>query len=368
MKVAYCIREDYKTRGGGDAVQMLMTKKYLEKYFQDIEIDILTTPNQLNKQYDLCHIFNYSTFQETERYFNKALENKIKIASSPIYWDYNITAYQYFSKLKWFNINEKILTFEIRVLKLIQKVYPVFTLTSKNFANYCKGFMKNSNVILPNSIEEFKLLLKFINEEKSINYNFEVVYNATEKDEVKLSHNFFSKYKLPKDFLLQVGRIEPIKNQLNVVEALKNDNSIPIVFLGKVFDENYFNHVKKIADKRGNVFFIKEVPYEDVFDFYKNAHTHILPSLRESPGLVSLEAYSQGCNIICSNFPYSPFDTYFKDIAISIDPLDLDSIRKAINISYTKGKKVISDEILKIFSWDNTAKTTYKAYQSILKN
>lgn len=366
MRVAYCIRSDYKSRGGGDAVQLFMTKKYLEKHYPEVVIDIVSDPNSLNESFDLCHIFNYSTFAETNAFFLKAKEIDLKIASSPIYWDYSITAYQYFSRLKFFRINKDILNFEIWVLKLLQKVSSIFTLTSKKFANYCAFFLENSNVVLPNSIEEYKLLLKFVKEDTLDRYHYSVVFNATEVEGVKSSANFLEKYKLPKNYLLQVGRIEPIKNQLSVIKALATDNSIPIVFLGKIFDENYYKFLKKVADKRGNVYFVQEVPYEDVFDFYKHAHSHILPSLRESPGLVSLEAYSQGCNIICAQFPYSPFDTYFTDIAIAIDPLDLESIRRGIETSFKNGKAVNDQQMIAKFTWDETAKSTYAAYQKIL--
>ena len=88
--------------------------------------------------------------------------------------------------------------------------------------------------------------------------------------------------------------------------------------------------------------------------------------MRESPGLVSLEAYSQGCNIICSKFPYSPFNTYFEKIAISIDPLDLSSIRNAIIKSFKQGRSTKNLEYLEKFSWDNTAKMTNDAYQKII--
>ncbi|WKK58408.1 glycosyltransferase [Sphingobacterium sp. BN32] len=366
MKVAYCIRKDYQTRGGGDVVQMLMTKKYLEKIKPDIQINIVSEPSDLTNDYDLCHIFNFSTFSETSLFFEKAQLHKIKIASSPIYWDYNITAYQYFSRLNFFKISENILNIEIFILKLLQKFYPISKLTSPKFSRLCKNFLENSDVVLPNSIEEYDLLLKFVKEKDRNTYNYQIVFNATEIGGVKLSSTFSQKYNLPENFLLQVGRIEPIKNQLSVLKALLYDNTIPIVFLGKVFVPEYYEELKKMAEKRGNVFFVQEVPYEDVFDFYANAHSHILPSLRESPGLVSLEAYSQNCNIICSEYPFSPYNTYFSKIAISINPLDLQSIRTAVMNSFAHTKKTNNMEILKTFSWENTAKTTLEAYNSIL--
>ncbi|WP_313672145.1 glycosyltransferase [Sphingobacterium multivorum] len=368
MRVAYCIRKDYKSRGGGDVIQMLMTKEHIESNFPFIEIEIVTDAEFLNESFDICHIFNYSTAIETLSFFKKAKKLKLKIASSTIYWDYSATAYQYFCKLGLFNLNRISLNTEIFLLRLLQLFYPIFFLTSKKFKNYCALFLKSSDIILPNSIEEYKLLLSFTGFSMN-DFLSKVVHNSTLlRSTDSNSGKIMEKYNIPSNYVLQVGRIEPIKNQLNLLKALSSDNHIPIVFVGKIFDDKYFKELKRYGDKRGNVYFIEEVSHEEVFEIYRGAHTHVLPSLRESPGLVSLEAYSQGCNIVCSQFPYSPFDTYFSDIAYSIDPLSLSSIRDAVIQSYKDGKQETNFKLLKNFSWDYTAKQTMEAYESILNS
>ena len=88
MKVAFCIRPDYMELMGGDVIQMLKTKKYLEKNFS-VEIDVLTKPEDINSKYDIVHVFNFSTYIVSKKYINKAIENDIPVVSSPIYWDYS---------------------------------------------------------------------------------------------------------------------------------------------------------------------------------------------------------------------------------------------------------------------------------------
>ena len=96
MRIAYCIREKYEN--GGDGIQAIKTKEYLVKKY-NVNIDIITNPNQLDASYDLVHIFNYATTDLSKAFFNKALELKLKIVSSPIYWDYSYSImplYMYF--------------------------------------------------------------------------------------------------------------------------------------------------------------------------------------------------------------------------------------------------------------------------------
>ena len=68
-----------------------------------------------------------------------------------------------------------------------------------------------------------------------------VVYNGVELKDTQIlpPELFFSKYKLPKDYILQVGRIEYLKNQLNLLYALREHINIPIVFIGQISDAKY---------------------------------------------------------------------------------------------------------------------------------
>ncbi|WP_375604953.1 glycosyltransferase [Flavobacterium davisii] len=365
MKVAFCIREDYDTRGGGDVVQMLKTKFFLEKDFNDVQIEIVNSPEKLNSSFDICHIFNYSTYKITNDYFVKAKNLNLKIASSPIYWDYKILAYALFSKLGFHKLNKFILGFEIKVVAIFNFLFATNVLTTNKFKKRIIFFLSNSNVVLPNSEEEMDLLCQFVRKNKE-NINYKVALNASDsKQSINTNIDIFSTYKIPNDFILQVGRIEPIKNQLSIVKALFDRKEIPIVFIGAFSHKEYTKELKKQASKRGNVFFINEIPHSDIYEFYKKAKLHILPSLRESPGLVSLEAISMGCEVIVSKFPYSPYETYFRKYAYVIDPLDVDSIKKKI-LEVLENKFLRNKEYSDEFSWEVTACQTYEAYKSLM--
>lgn len=364
MKVAFCIREDYNTRGGGDVIQMMKTKQFLEDNYDNIQIEIINSPEKLDSSFDLCHIFNYSTHIITNNYFVKAKSMNLKIASSPIYWDYKIVVYALFSKLGFHKLNKAILNLEIKITSIFNLLFTINFLITNKFKEQIKFFITTSDIVLPNSEEEMDLLCKFIqNDKKDINYK--VAFNAADSNHIiDNDENILSTYKIPDNFILQVGRIEPIKNQLNVVKALFDRKDIPILFIGAIAHKEYAEEVKKQGNKRGNVFFINEIPHQDIYKFYKKAKLHILPSLRESPGLVSLEAISMGCEAIVSKFPYSPYETYFKEYAHVIDPLDTDSIKQKV-LEVLDNKHLTKKKYSKEFSWEVTARQTYEAYMSL---
>ena len=88
-------------------------------------------------------------------------------------------------------------------------------------------------------------------------------------------------------------------------------------------------------------------------------------SFRESPGLVSLEALSQGCPVVVSDERFAPIYTYFanNDGVEVTNPLNLSSIRSAILKSYDKSDVKFDVER---FSWVNVANQTYEAYKSLI--
>lgn len=362
MKVAFCIRPEYKEPLGGDAIQMLKTKEHLEKNF-DVNIDVITNSDELSNEYDLAHVFNFSTYGISRKFIEKAVEIKIPIVSSSIYWDYS-----YASVTKLFNFLPFIYSINeptIKVLKMISegigKIYKKPVGVSSKFKRNAKWMFNNSTLILPNSIEEGNLLLKWINEDNQD--KIRVVYNAAENSNTQLIDNkeiFLKKYNIPDNYILQVGRIEFCKNQLNLVSALSDNPEIPIVFVGKIFDVSYYKKLKKIADKRGNVYFINGVPHSEINSFFRHAKVHVLLSLRESPGLVSIEALSNKCPIVISDEKFLPLNTYFSNQPYFVNPLNLSSIMRVVLKAYNE--RIIDFFDFDKFSWDNVSKQTHSAY------
>lgn len=365
INIAFCNRPSYDNPLGGDAVQMLKTKEWLMRLF-DCNITIITNHDLITKEFDIIHVFNFITCDITEQFILKARKLNIPIVSSCIYWDYSYSfaplcyLFKYPSHIR----ENTVLLFRF-LYKCISFIVPKPFGISNRFRKYVRDFVDSSDLILPNSSEEGKLLLDFANKHQSIN-KIRVVYNGVEfnRNNIIDEKVFFSKYNIPQNYILQVGRIEFLKNQLNLLYSLLEHSSIPLVFVGQVKDEKYAAKLKMLANKRGNVYFIDRIPHEEMPSFYYYAKLHVLLSLRESPGLSSMEAMSLGCPIIISSNSYLPKETYFPNAPYSVNPFDIRKIRNVILLAY-KEQKTIPFNMSK-FSWNNVAIQTYNAYKEIL--
>lgn len=372
MKIAYCIRPNYLS--GGDGIQATKTKQYIEKLYPDTQINVITSADELDSSYDLVHIFNYATVDISESFFRKAMSLELKIVSSPIYWDYSYAKKPLplcFLFYKNF-ISEKYALFHRRMNLLMAKInvkIPRFSLfdISPYFQNKIRFFIENSDAILPNSEEEGQLCLEFANVKPVCFDKIKVIYNGVDDETFQIMSKelFFDTYQIPQDFLLQVGRVEYGKNQLNFLSAMFDYPEIPIVFLGNLnLKSKYARKIKKIANKRGNVFFVSNIPHENVYSFYYYAKTHVLLSLRESPGLVSLEALSQGCPIVVSDERFVPLRTYFSRQFEVANPYSKQSIVSAV---FKSMKKEHIPICVPDFSWRSIARNTYLSYEEVIK-
>lgn len=366
MKIAFCIRPEYDNPLGGDAVQMLKTKEYLEKSY-DVLIKIITDPKMITNEFAIIHVFNFSTYQISRAFIQNAIEKKIPVVSSPIYWDYS-----YASTSKLFNLfphltylDEFTINIFRKTAQLIGNVYNKPATISSVFRKNVQWMYKNSRFVAPNSLEEANLLLKWI---KSDNLDkIRIVYNATDTKKSQIIENedvFLKKYNIPKDYILQIGRIEYCKNQLNLITALKDNPEIPIVFIGKVIDLKYYKKIRKVADKRGNVYFIDFIPHDMLNSFYRFAKLHVLLSLRESPGLVTIEALSNKCAIVISDERFVPLKTYFENQPYVTNPLRIKSIKGIVLNAYMNTQTNPFD--FNKFSWETVALQTYNIYNEIL--
>ncbi len=107
------------------------------------------------------------------------------------------------------------------------------------------------------------------------------------------------KYGLPPEYLLYVGTIEPRKNLLQVVRAIhENSISFPLVVIGR--PTSYARLVRKYISGHGmkHIYFLENVPNEDLPALYQMAEIFIYPSRFEGFGIPILEALSSGIPVI----------------------------------------------------------------------
>jgi glycosyltransferase involved in cell wall biosynthesis len=126
-------------------------------------------------------------------------------------------------------------------------------------------------------------------------------------DKIEAKANIMRKYGID-NFILNVSRIEPRKNQLDLLNAfidlkLYNKN-INLVFIGKKDIEvpeldKVMNTLPDHISK--NIFFLNNINNDDLKTFYQSSRIFVYPSLAEGFGIPPLEAAAFSIPTICSN-------------------------------------------------------------------
>lgn len=350
MKVLFDTHNTTFQYFGGQGVQMLQTKKYLEELGVEVKLYNKFEDNILD--YDLYHLFGSNSIENIAM-INYVKKNKIPIAVSPIYWNgfeqamrgaENIFKKSFVALRKIQQVSEKILDYNVNLL------------------NPTHFYLKNADILLPNSNLEAQHLNKIFGTNLS---KIRVAYNGVDECYLKGTPDLFvDKYGI-KNFVLYVGRIEPKKNIISLIKAM-NDLEYPLVLIGnKDIDRSYYTLCKKYTNS--NIHFLGELPpnSELLKSAYHAADVFTLPTWLETPGISALEAGLAGCNISITDRGSTV--EYFKDMAFYCDPSSIESIKNSINSAMNQKKSShLSKHILENYSWKAIAEHTLNAYHKIV--
>jgi glycosyltransferase involved in cell wall biosynthesis len=168
-----------------------------------------------------------------------------------------------------------------------------------------------------------------------------------------------------RDGVLYVGRIEPHKNQLGLIRALKG-TGVRLRIVGGAHPDHpeYAEAVRAEAD--GFVEMVGHVDHAHLKDYYGRALVHACPSMFETTGLVSLEAALSGCNVVSTVEGYAR--EYLQDLATYCDPHNETSIREAVFAALSLPQQTrLRERILDNYTWEHTAAATAAAYHDLLE-
>lgn len=369
MRILFQSRPNLLTEIGGDSTQVLKTKEAIEAMGHIVDLDLSENPDV--SKYDIVHVFNLQTFDGTKAQINNARNQGKPVVLSTIWWDFQymdldddyrrFRGWKYQLCLQFLNL--LFCVNKYKKLYLLDKL--LFHLKKKEKG---RSILKSVDWILPNSVAELEILAADFNMPE-LRGKSSIVVNAIDSTEdTKEVPPTYQKEldRLPDDYVLCVGRIEAAKGQAKIIRAVMDEKEIPLVFIGRGVEKPYGQWCRKLADKRGNVFFVPQVNHDYLGAFYRKAKVHALPSLRESPGLVSLEAALYDTNIVTSF--QAPTWEYFGMDAFICNPEDLSSIHDVILEAYhSEIHKNLKKRIITDFNWMKTAEQTVMAYKKILK-
>ena len=271
----------------------------------------------------------------------------------------------------------------VTVYDMVYKAYPeTMRARTKYMLNLgLKRSMKRADLII--TISEFSKseILKYFPEHES---KIRVVPCGVDLNEFKPCEDqqkieaCRKKYKIDGDYFLYLGTLEPRKNLTNLIlgyekfiRSLPADTKAPKLVLaggrGWLFD-SIFALVKE-KHLENDVLFTEYIDSEDRTPLMCGSLAFTFPSIYEGFGMPPLEAMACGVPVLTSDAASLPEVT--GDSAVIVKADSTDSIADGLKKLFEDGElrerlKVEGVERAKMFTWENSAKLLYKAYEELL--
>ncbi|WP_287584480.1 glycosyltransferase family 4 protein [Candidatus Borrarchaeum sp.] len=231
---------------------------------------------------------------------------------------------------------------------------------------------KSNKIIAITKRVQSQLIEKGVDEKKiSVIYNG-VDFNDIDNTKLK-SKDFLEKYGINPDkrIILSVHNFNKVKNTMRIIQSFINIkrgyDDYQLVFIGDGPEKRYYvNYIKRKKIK--DVYFIGKLFKTDLYPFYKVADVFLMPSLRESWGIVFFEAMAAKCAVILSkNCGVTEIIENNKD-GIIVDPNSQPEIDNALKtlIDDDEFKKQLGEngyKLARTLDWENQGKILWKELQ-----
>lgn len=361
MRVLWCVRRNLTDNPGGDTTQILNTAAAVRAAGVDVEMSDAVAPSF--DGFDVVHLFHLDRLWEIHHHARRLVAAKKPYVLSTIWWpatEFDAAAREgvqgalarMFGSENYasFRVIQRALLHAAQA-KSLRFIHPRIM----RFHAAARFVLQQAAAILPNGVAEQREVERAFGVERPC----VVVPNAADA----------SLFEPPADEanragVLCVGRIEPRKNQLNLIRALR-DTDIPLTLVGPVgrFNRRYAQRCRELATP--NIEFLDARPPEELRTLYQQAQVHACVSYYETPGLASMEAALCGCELVVT--PGGCTREYFDGHAEFADPRDPATIRTAIEHAMQTDKAAaLAQRIRKEFSWKAAAAATIRGYELAL--
>ncbi|OIP98021.1 hypothetical protein COT69_02680 [candidate division WWE3 bacterium CG09_land_8_20_14_0_10_39_24] len=374
MKILFQSRADIFDKQGGDTVQMLETKASLEKF--GVSVDLNCSLSADVSKYDIVHIFNLDWVCETYPQIINARKQGKRVVLSPIHHSQKeFERYENENRFGLMKIGNFLIPSQplrdesrnlIKGLFYRKKLKPAVYQLLMGIRNQQKKSLELSDVILVQTELEAEDLKKDF---KTKNFKWEKVINGIDDKKFKSLSTYSRNGE--DSIIICAGRVEPRKNQLNLIKAYRNmeKNKSVLVFVGSL-NKHHPTYIQKflreIKLSKGDIEYTGFISQDKLCALYSTAVAFISPSWFETTGLVYLEAAVCGVpSIVAAG---NRAKEYLGENALYCDPGNVLSIQKTLSqaLQVHTVKNGFADFVKKTYTWDNCAKKTKRIYEKIL--
>jgi len=352
VKVLFVSRPDNFTQPGGDSLHLEYTARYLIGL--GVEIDIWRGEELDLKNYDLVHFFNIG--RPTAILPLLKGEHPPLICSS-IYIDYS-EADSEASRLRRF-LHDGLGPHAVEYLKTLGR--SIKFKTEKIPLKYLiEGQAAAIQYVLSNCQH---LICATEAEREIIKRSFHIEGLDYSILSLGVEHIPPLKQAEVKKGIICAARIEPLKNQLRLIEACnKLDEALYIVGSASRAHEEYYQDCRDAASEKVQFYGHKSI--EEIATTMSQSKVHVLASHYETTGIASLEALLNGCQIVVNDHPIQR--ELFGDHAHYCQANSSESIAEAINAAMLD-KRDHRTWVSEKFSWKKKAEAIKEAYHKVLR-
>lgn len=357
FRVAAISRATLHSSPGGDTKQIERTAHYLREL--GVNIDVLRTNEPIDyRKYDLFHFFNITRPADILRHTSRA-ERPYVVSPIFVEFGHEDESGSLRGKLRRQFGPDGLEYFKVvaRRLKNGERIGS-FSYIARGHKRSVLRVAQNAAMLLPNSESEYQRFSAHY----GISPAYRVVPNGVDLPRILKRYPSIPTHE---GAVVSMARIEPLKNQFRLIEALR-DSGHKLIIHGQA-GPNHAAYEKECRAAAGSdCVFGGWLRDDEVYAAYASAKVHALPSFFETTGLSSLEAAAMGCNVVVGD--RGDTHEYFGDYAFYCDPNDVASIRNAVerayNAPYDEG---IRARIFDRFTWESAAQETFKAYRHVLR-
>ena len=167
------------------------------------------------------------------------------------------------------------------------------------------------------------------------------------------------------DFVIAVGFISSLKNQLRLIAALEGTGLRLVIIGSRVPTHAAFFRAVRRAARRSGAIMLGHLPHDRLASALAAARVVALPSWFETCGLACLEGAVAGCRVAVTNRGYTR--EYFGQEASYCEPGDVGSIRRAILEAVDAPiPERLRDRVLSEYTWEASARATLDGYRAVL--
>ena len=329
-------RTDLFSKRGGDTVQIERTAEALGRLGVEARPSCALEPDLAG--IDLVHLFNLTRIGETAHHYRRARRRGLPCVLTAIHQD--LREYHRHGRRGWVGRMGRALGTEtMEQARVLAHAIRDRAMGQVAAAQLRRGYRRSqlevlggvASVVASTALELSDLVREFgpLSDGRVVPLGVDDAFHSPDRALFEAAHPM-------RGFVLSVGRIEDLKNQLGLLEAL-DSVPVPLVFVGEPNRAHraYCREFSRRVAARPRTWHLPPLPPAMVASAMACARVHVLASWVENVGLVSLEAAAAGAAVVSTDRGY--LREYVGEQAHWCDPASAGSIGRAVREALEAG-------------------------------